>query len=170
MKKLFLILVLSRVVILSSAQIPNATQKSTFNFIYDRYSLSSVDSVPGASADELYANALKWIYDTWGDSGFIEKTQDSNLRFIRIKGFLIEDKTSATLELQFKDNRYKWVLKEYTFIPPAVVAHLLSKSPIEKQPRFTKLNKDEQIIKLKQISDVFVLAMRKALLKVEDNW
>lgn len=170
MKKFFLTFVLSCVVILAYAQIPNATQKSTFKLIYDRYSLSSVDSVPGSSADELYAHALKWIYDTWGDSGSIEKTQDIDLKFIRIKGVLIEDNTSATLELQFKDNRYKWVLKEYTFIPSAIVAHLLSKSPVEKQPRFTKLTKDEQIIKIKQISDVFVLAMRKAMLMVDDNW
>ena len=82
------------------------------------------------TAESLYNNAKIWIANNFGSAKSVIQTDIPNSSIV-IKGVLKEDGFTTynfTLTLQFKDNRYKYILTD-------LVYHFMSvENPVEEQP------------------------------------
>lgn len=145
-----------------SAQAQNAPKKELENCKFDAtgstYSLTGVDVVPNTNAGELYNRAFKWVSTTYKNPNYVIKSKDKDAGVLVIYG-AFDNIYKGRLELNFKDNKYKWVVSE-------MVQTIGGDEPVEKNPMFKLM--EGSVMKMACYN--YITALRTAMLQKGDEW
>ena len=109
------------------------------------YTLSSVDSIPNKTKEQLYSTAKEWIGRVYKDPKTVIKSENPPTQIV-FEGQLTSSQendvtTSAfhgRVELNFKDGRYKWTISDIS--SHMTVMGRTTTSPIERIPRYSLSN------------------------------
>lgn len=162
MKKVLLTILMAFIGLGVNAQTQNAPKKELENCKFDAtgstYSLTGVDVVPNTNAGELYNRAFKWVSTTYKNPNYVIKSKDKDAGVLVIYG-AFDNIYKGRLELNFKDNKYKWVISE-------MVQTIGSDEPVEKNPMFKLM--EGSVMKMACYN--YITALRTAMLQKGDEW
>lgn len=140
------------------------------------YTLSSVDSIPNKTKEQLYSTAKEWIGRVYKDPKTVIKSENPPTQIV-FEGQLTSSQendvtTSAfhgRVELNFKDGRYKWTISDIS--SHMTVMGRTTTSPIERIPRYS-LSRGERGAKwlLADLYDFFQYFKTLMQGESEDDW
>lgn len=151
------------------AQQDSILSNCSFNMDNGRMTLTNVEIVNNTSANVLYNRALNWISSTYKNPEYVIKSKDKDAGYIIFEGYSIDGTITSKMDLRFKDNKFKWIITDFTFKAGKLAEYGIKDAPLEAVPRYD-LKVDQVIIQLKKDCKDYIDSFRKYMFKDTDNW
>lgn len=161
-------ILLSLILIISTLTCIGQTLKPLTNCKFDdstgKYTLTGIDTVKNVKSLMLFNRALVWISKTYKNPDAVMKSKDRDAGIIVLYGYTLDNMTKSRLELDFKDNKYKWCITDVVTVHDPRLN--MPDEPAETDPLYL-MNK-ELVMKMKCYD--FITSLRNSMLVSNDNW